>query len=180
MNARLQAVVRPAFAQVQGRWRGLSPRERLQIVGMIAIVAAALVWLVLVKPAIETLGHWDSELPKLRSQAAALKDVLADAGPVAAPGDSSLGPVERVRDNLDAAGLAGTYELQEAGDTLHIAFGRNDSPRAIAWLLDAPALGLKVQQVTLQRSEEAASPDRASLFSVQATVVMQNQSGKKS
>jgi len=178
-SERPRALVGPVLARARGTWRGLSRRERLQVAAMVAIVVSAFVWLVFAKPALDSLEHWDKELPRLRSQAAALKEVLADAGTSAALGDSSLSPADRVRESLDAASLAGAYELREVDATLRIEFAHAGASRAISWLLGAPALlGWKVQHVTLQRTESSAVLDRESQFNVQATMVAQPPSGK--
>jgi general secretion pathway protein M len=178
---RPRVLAQPLLARVQSIWHGLSPRERLQVGAMVAVVLAALCWLAFTKPALDTLAHWDEALPKLRSQAVALKEVLADTNANAVPGDSSLGPAERVRASLEAAGLAGAYELREVDATLRLAFTGGNSSRAIDWLLGAPApLGLKVQQVTLQRSDGKGPADDGNGFGVQATLIPQQQSGKGS
>ncbi|WP_411881445.1 type II secretion system protein GspM [Polaromonas sp. YR568] len=180
---RLQARLQPVLAQARSRWRGLSQRERKQILGMLAVVAVAFVWLVLVKPPLATLRHWNTELPRLRSQAAALADVLSDAGsPATAAASSSAGPAERVRASLDASGLAGAYQLREAGAAWEIEFGdAAAASRVMDWLLAAPAsLGMVVQQATLQRSEDGASPGQKSHVRATATVALKRQPGNGS
>ncbi|WP_447779895.1 type II secretion system protein GspM [Variovorax boronicumulans] len=179
--AALRRRLRPVLAQGQDRWRGLSRRERQQVVAMVIVVIVAAVWLLLAKPALDTLQHWGGELPRLRSQAAALKEVLADAGgPTAAPGDASL--EQRIRASLDAAGLVGTYRLREADAAWQIEFeGAVDVPRVMAWLLNAPArLGMAVQQVTLQRSEDRGSSGLLDQVQARATVTVQRQTGNGS
>lgn len=178
--ARLRARVQPLLVQAQDRWRNLSGRERKQIAAMVAVVAMAAVWLLLTKPALDTLQYWGNELPRLRSQAAALKDVLADAG---GPGTAARGasgpPAARLRASLDAAGLAGGYQLREAGATWQIEFERTaDVSRVMAWLLDAPAsLGMAVRQVTLQRPDDGASSEPKNRLRASATVAVQEQPG---
>jgi general secretion pathway protein M len=181
--AQLQARTQPILEQVQSRWRGLSQRERNQIAGMVAVVVMALVSLLLTKPALDTLGHWDNELPRLRSQAAALKDVLADVGrPAAAPSDSSLDTASRVRASLDAGGLADGYQLREVDSALQIEFERSaDASRVMAWLLSAPAsLGMTVQKVTLQRFEDSGSAVQKNHVRAKATMVARQKPGNGS
>ncbi|CAB3647009.1 type II secretion system protein GspM [Achromobacter pestifer] len=180
---RLRARLQPSLDQVRSRWRGLSRRERQQVLLMVAVVTGAILWLLFTKPALETLEHWDNELPRLRSQAAALQDVLADvSSPAAAPADSPLKPAERVRVSLDGAGLAGAYQLREAGPALQIEFERStDVSRVMAWLLSAPTpLGMTVQQVTLQRSDDSGSSGQKSNARAAVTVVAQRQPGNGS
>ncbi|MGJ7573591.1 type II secretion system protein GspM [Variovorax sp. RB2P76] len=175
--------MQPIHEQVANRWRGRSQRERNQIVGMIAVVVMALVWLLLTKPALDTLEHWDSELPRLRSQAAALKDVLADVGiPSAAPRDSSSDLASSVRVSLDAGGLAGGYQVREMDSALQIEFERStDASRVMAWLLGAPAsLGMTVQKVTLQRLEDSGSDVQKNHVRAKATMVARQKPGNGS
>lgn len=181
--ARLQARLQPILAQARSRWHGLSQRERKQLVWMVAVVIAALIWLLLVQPPLTTIRHWNNELPRLRSQAAALTEVLSDtAHPVMATGDSSRKPAERVRISLDAAGLTGTYALREVGPALQIAFERStDVSLVMDWLLNAPAsLDMAVQQVTLERSEDSGSPVQKSHVRAKVTVVANRQPGNGS
>jgi general secretion pathway protein M len=181
--AQLQARTQPILEQLESRWRGLSRRERNQIAGMIAVVVVALVWLLLTKPALDTLAHWGNELPRLRSQAAALKDVLADVGsPTPAPSDSSLDLASRVRASLDAGGLAGGYQVREIDSALQIEFERSaDASRVMAWLLGAPAsLGMTVQKVTLQRLEESGSDVQKNHVRAKATMVARQKPGNGS
>lgn len=182
-GAQLQARVQPVLAQAQSRWHGLSQRERSQLTLMVVVVVAAFVWLLLAKPALDTLQYWGSELPRLRSQAAALTDVLADAGsPAAAPSDSSPDPVGRVRASLGAGGLAGGYRLRDADSELQIEFESTaDTPRVMAWLLSAPAaLGMTVQKVTLQRLEDGASAVQKNHVRAKVTMVARQKTGNGS
>lgn len=168
LHARLQ----PLRAQLQGRWKALTRRERGQVLAMLCVVTVAAVWLLGIKPALDTLRYWDGELPRLRSQAAALKDVLADVGgPAVVAGDAARDPAGRVRASLDAAGLAGAYRLSEAGAELQIEIERAaDASRVAAWLLAAPgALGMTVNKAMLQRSEDAGPDGRND---VRATVAL--------
>lgn len=182
-RALLRARVQPVLARAQSRWRGLSRREHSQIALMAAVVVMAFVWLLLTKPALDTLQHWDNELPRLRSQAAALSDVLADVGsPAAAPSDSSLDPVGRIRASLDAGGLADGYQLRDTDSELEIEFeSTTDTSRAMAWLLSAPAaLGLTVQKVTLQRLEDSASAVQKNHIRAKVTMVARQKPGNGS
>ncbi|MGJ7498841.1 type II secretion system protein GspM [Variovorax sp. ZT5P49] len=173
-GAALRSRLQPVFAQGQDRWRGLSRRERLQVVGMVVVVVVAAVWLLMAKPALDSLQHWGNELPRLRSQAAALKDVLADVGGPAAAGPGDASADQRMRASLDAAGLAGAYQLREADTAWQIEFERSaDASRVMAWLLSAPgSLGMTVQQVTLQRSEDGGSAGAKSQVRARATVAV--------
>lgn len=180
-SAALRTRLQPVLALGQDRWQGLSRRERQQVVAMVVVVIVAAVWLLLAKPALDTLQHWGSELPRLRSQAAALKEVLADVdGPVATPGDASL--EQRIRASLDASDLVGAYRLRETDASWQIEFeGVTDVSQVMVWLLNAPArLGMVVQLVTVQRSEDRSSSDPMSQIRARATLAVQRQTGNGS
>jgi len=182
-GVRLQARLQSVLAQARSRWRGLPQRERKQLVWMVAVVIAAFIWLLFIQPPLATIQHWNNELPRLRSQAAALTEVLSDtAHPVMASGDSSRKPAERVRISLDAAGLTGTYALREVGPALQIEFTHaTDISPVMDWLLGAPAsLEMAVQQVTLERSEDSGSPVQKSQVRATVTVMANRQPGNGS
>lgn len=169
----LRARVTPALTLGRQRWLALSPRERQQVGAMVIAVVATATWLLLVKPAIESTRHWQNELPRLRSQAAALKDVLADAGyQPANPADTPRDRLRRLKESLATAGLAGAYTLHEgradAGTQIQIEFVPSvDVAKATAWMLAAPrALRMTVSQFSLQRGDAAATPRAEVRFTV--------------
>lgn len=180
----------------QGRWRALSDRERVQVVAMLVLVVGAAVWLLVAKPALASIRHWQEELPKLRSQAATLQEVLAEAGVVRVSLDTS--PRDRTRqvvESLAAAGLAGRYRLAaprtDAGATARAARAADgadadatsnaverpieieflptaDTTQALSWLMQAPpGLRLAVERLTIERGA-AAVPAGASSASAPA------------
>ncbi|UXH77429.1 type II secretion system protein GspM [Roseateles amylovorans] len=170
----LQRQLKPLVDAAQDRWRALSPRERLQIVGMVVAVVATAVWLLWARPALASIRHWENELPRLRSQAAALKDILgADGQPAARP--SAITPqdrLQRLRASLDGAGLAGAYVLSDDGAAIHIEFDRAvDLSKGMAWLLAGPpTLQMKVAQFSLQRLDDR--PISASRSDVRFTITI--------
>ncbi|MFT4173112.1 MAG: type II secretion system protein GspM [Rhodocyclaceae bacterium] len=153
--ARLRARLHPLLAHTADRWRSLTPRERGQVLLMIAVLCAALLWLVFTQPALRTLRHWQEETPRLRSQATALRRVLADVMPPHSVAEAPARPVvERLAASLDAGGLTGAYRIRPAGADWVVAFEQPvDAARLAAWLMNAPTtLDLTIRQATLQRA----------------------------
>ena len=159
-HARLQSLREHGLAH----WHRLTPGERLQLKLLVTVLAAALIWLLGTRPALHSLRYWNEELPRLRSQSAALQEVLAEVGsPQAAQAPPLSTAIHRIALSLDQAGLAGSYRLQQSGTELCLFFTPTvDAYRLGAWLLHAPAtLGLTVQHATLERganSESASLP----------------------
>ncbi|QTF08718.1 type II secretion system protein M [Brenneria izadpanahii] len=181
---KMGARVRPVLVQTRGRWLALNRRERRQIVLTAAALVAAVVWLLLVKPALDTLAYWDRELPRLHSQAAALQEVLADVGVAAGAPTSSLPPVARLTASLDNAGLAGHNRIEMSGDALLLAFeSPTDAARLMSWLLNAPAsLGMSVQHAILSRppeENELPASDRPVRVHATVTVAVQSSAGRE-
>lgn len=155
--ARVRARLQPSISQAVNRWHGLGPRERKQVLLMLGVLVAAVLWLLFTKPALDSLRYWDDEMPRLRSQAAALQDVLADVSTPLRVEDTSTQTVsERVGASLDQGGFAGTYQVRNSGPDLVVEFEQPVvSTQLVAWLMSAPAaLGLSVKQVTLQRDHD--------------------------
>ncbi|MEH6499580.1 MAG: type II secretion system protein GspM [Pseudoalteromonas distincta] len=180
MKARLNAL-QPALARMRGRWQALSAKERKQILAMVVVVGFAIIWLSLVKPALDTLAHWEEELPRLRTQANTLQMVLAEVGAPAMADSATQTPAEQLRASLNHAGFADTYLIDQRENTLHIDFQQpTDAAQLLAWLLSTSASpGMTVQQLTLQRLDEGGLQSPPGL--VRAQVVMATeQTGKGS
>ncbi|MEC5319223.1 type II secretion system protein GspM [Brenneria populi subsp. brevivirga] len=179
----LRERIRPVLTRARDEWRRLSRRERRQIALMGAVLAVAAVWLLLVKPALDTLAYWHGELPRLRSQAAALQEILADVGVGAQTPSASLPPVERLRTSLDEAGLAGSHRIEASGEAFQIVFERpTDAARLANWLLNAPApLGMSVRRAVLSRQpeeDEGRAPGGAVRVHAVVTLAVQPSAGR--
>ncbi|WP_342325144.1 type II secretion system protein GspM [Kosakonia sp. BYX6] len=157
-----QRVVLP-LRQVVLYWRGLTRRERQQVAGMIAVLAIALVWLLLTRPALNTLSHWQQELPRLRSQHAALQKVLAEVGggPIN-NGARQESPEQRLAQSIAAAGLTEQHAVQAEGASWVLIFAQPvNAQRLVSWLLSASATtGMAVQQVSIERVDAGETDTR--------------------
>lgn len=164
--------VKPSLHKAARYWQGLTARERKQVLLMSAILAGALAWLFFTRPALKTLNHWQQELPRLRSQQAALQTVLAEVGG-ASPSASGT-PQARLAQSLSAAGLS--CKLHAEGQTIMLACDQPvEATTLINGLLTAPALsGMRVTQATIARVKAEGARTR-----VTASVMLaEQQQGK--
>ncbi|AYN19504.1 type II secretion system protein GspM [Alcaligenes aquatilis] len=167
--------VQPSVSQAVNRWHGLRSRERKQVLVMLGVLIAAVLWLLFTKPALDSLRYWVDEMPRLRSQAAALQDVLADVSVPSSAGGTFTQPAsERIRVSLEQRGFGGTYQVRNSGSEIVVEIEHPVmSAQFVAWLMMAPAtVGLSVKQVTLQRDH---STPAAQTSQITATVTLAEQ-----
>lgn len=171
--------VQPSVSQAVNRWHDLRSRERQQVLVMLGVLIAAVLWLLFTKPALDSLRYWADEMPRLRSQAVALQGVLADVGtPPPVEGMSTQPISERVRASLDQGGFAGTYQVRNSGSDLVVAIEQPvASTSLVSWLMNAPtALGLNVKQVTLQRDHDEPAGETSRITATVTLAEQQQQS----
>lgn len=150
-----------AVVSLQARWRGLSRRERwlLGIGG--AVLAAALVDLLLVSPALRGIERLEAALPQQRQQLATLEALAAEArrlSSAAAPSAAAGALRPETERSLAAAGLAGAAGQWSTEDGA-VEFRLTGVPaRAVLdWAAAVtPALRARIVRLTLER--EAAGP----------------------
>ena len=135
--------------QARQRWQALAPRERRAVALAVAVLGSFFCWQVLVAPALTRIEHWNTETPKLRSQAQAL-DALLGQRPADLAG--------ALAQSLDEAGLRAHSQLDAEGDGWHLAWRQAPAEPAMAWLQHIPPrLGLSVGQLSLRRDPGAGT-----------------------
>jgi general secretion pathway protein M len=141
-------------ASAQQFWQRSSARDK-RILRITAVVLPVMVlWYGLIQPPLQRIDHWQTELPRLRSQVVTLEAVLAEVeGPAVTPG---AGTLQALQERLDAVGLAGCYSLKSSAETgtttWQLTLESAPAEALLNWLLDdAPRLGLQVRDVHLQR-----------------------------
>lgn len=140
--------LRPArqwLRESTARWQALSGRDRLAVGAAALVMALALLWLAATKPALETIAHWQRDLPKLRAQSHELDQVLAGVPVARAPGASgATGPSESPQAGLDRAELQGAYRIELVVSDAPPGPGK--APPAKAWRIafEQPAPAAKV------------------------------------
>lgn len=167
-------------------WRRLSPRER-RLLGLAALLlAAAIVWLAGLRPALDTLRQAREQLPVLQAQASELEAVVLESRALGRSRRGTLSAEETaaaLQDSLRRAGLHENSRLGSAradGDRVQRVLTVDRAPAAglMAWLAQLP----EVAQVRVRRLELARSHvdgrDRPGMLSgtVELTLPMRNPS----
>jgi type II secretory pathway component PulM len=121
-------------AQVQARWQPLALREKRMVGGMALALIGLLLWVALIQPPLKKIAYWQTETPKLRAQTEALEVLLREVS-VRPDGQSVAQSLEQT---LQASGLAGHYQLQEAQGRLAIDLRRGAGRRRARLAVEHP------------------------------------------
>jgi general secretion pathway protein M len=167
-------------ARFQPFWQGLARREQRLLAGTALVFGGWLVWLLLIQPPLKKIDYWQTETPKLRTQAQTLDVLLRDVTTPASGADLQ----QALRQNLDASGLAGRYQLQ-ATDAANpqgwlLTFDAAPADAVLGWLLGrARQFSLEVVEARLQRSKTAPDQPTTGAGSLSGTVRMNQAQGAK-
>ncbi|WP_447981449.1 type II secretion system protein GspM [Achromobacter kerstersii] len=97
----LRKPIDPALARARQRYLALAPRERRLVTGAGALLGAAVVFVTLIEPPLNTMRKLQAELPVLRGQAATVADLTTQARTLrqrsAAPSASMPSPPNSAR-----------------------------------------------------------------------------------
>ncbi|MFJ3465624.1 type II secretion system protein GspM [Achromobacter spanius] len=153
--------VDPALARARQRYQALAPRERRLVTGAALLLGAAIVFVTLIEPALNTVRKLQAELPGLRAQAATVADLTAQASALrqrsAAPAGAMPSTAELAA-SLERAGLpAGQWTLadSEAGGVA-LSLDQAPSSALMRWLDGAGRdWGLAISHVDLTRAANA-------------------------
>lgn len=156
-------------------WSRLAASERRLLVLCAVVVAGAGSWLAVIEPALGRIERSREELRRLERTGRELQDLLRQAGPAlavaadtaantAANAPFAAPPTAVSADALDrwldAAGLAGRYQVALEDGAWRVTFQRASAGAVAAWLLAGPApLPLALAQVALQRQDQAEAAD---------------------
>lgn len=151
----------PALARARQRYQALAPRERRLVAGAGLLLGAALVFVSLIEPPLNTVRKLQAELPALRAQAAAVADLTARAAALrqrsALPAGAMPGKAELAA-SLERAGLPqGQWSLGEL-DAGGVELSLNQAPASalLRWLDGAGRdWGLAITQADLTRAANA-------------------------
>ncbi|MPT28462.1 MAG: type II secretion system protein M [Achromobacter sp.] len=152
----------PAADRARQRYQALAPRERRLVTGTGLLLALALVFTLLVEPALDTARTLREELPRLRGQAALVADLTTQAAALrkhAAAPATALPTAADLGASLARAGLPAdrwTLEPPGQGDSVTLAVTELPASALLRWLEDSTAdWGLAVRQVALTRATNA-------------------------
>lgn len=153
----------PALARwartLQRQWLALNTKERRQIIILAILASGALIWLLGIRPALQTRQYWRQELPRLHRQAAELEQLLQHWGQAPAKASPAARPwTMLLQDSLKQAGLNAHIRVVEPD--IHLDFtAATSASDLIGWLVPASErLGLSVQHVRMERLETAGRP----------------------
>lgn len=152
----------PATARARLRYQALAARERRLVDGAGIVLGLALVFTLLLEPALDSVRKLRDELPRLRGQAAAVADLTRQAAAlrntVAAPA-ATLPPAADIGASLARAGLpADHWRLDHPGQGDSVTLAVTDIPASalLRWLEHSVGdWGLTVGKVELTRATNA-------------------------
>ncbi|ANN74327.1 type II secretion system protein GspM [Bordetella bronchialis] len=161
LPAPLLARCRDTAERASRYWTRLTPRERRLLRALGAILTAAAVFALGLRPAWRDIERWRDELPRLRAQAAAVDALVQEARALKREQGNRI-PArdmeEALRASLARAALGGTQQVGKTPDdkAWRIAFDDASPAALFDWLAHAPAfLHLRVVQVHIVRPRDS-------------------------
>ncbi|QEQ22933.1 type II secretion system protein M [Achromobacter xylosoxidans] len=152
----------PAARRARQRYQALAPRERLLVNGAAALLGAALVFTVLIEPALDSVRKLRDELPRLRGQAAMVADLTTQAATLRGKRTGPAATLPTAADigaSLERAGLpADHWKVAQPGpgDRITVAVTEIPSSALLRWLENTVGdWGLMVKTVALTRATNA-------------------------
>ncbi|KGD92445.1 general secretion pathway protein GspM [Achromobacter sp. RTa] len=152
----------PALARARLRYQALAPRERRLLAGAGLALGAALAFVGLIEPPLNTMRKLHAELPALRAQAATVADLSAQAMTLRSRSATPAGtvpPAAELAASLERAGLPAaqwTLGEPEAGPGVLLTLAQAPSSALLRWLDGAARdWGLAVRRVDLARAANA-------------------------
>ena len=145
------------------RWDNLAPRERTMLAGAVTIVVLALVWWVLLGPALSTLRAASTQHRELDVQLQTMHRLQAEALALQNQPKMSYDDALRALESSVTQRLAGTGQLNVAGERATVTL-RSAQPETLArWLTQARVNARAVpSEVRLSRNPITAQQGIAS------------------
>jgi len=168
LPAAWQARWRNARDAAGRQWTRMTERER-RLARMLAIVlAAAALFLLMIRPAWRDAARWQAELPRLRAQAATI-DALVQETRALRRNQGARVPLPamegELRASLEQAALGGSHRVagQDDGHAWEIRFENVSAGALFDWLMHGPALlRLRLEQARISRPRDALGKPVAS------------------
>jgi general secretion pathway protein M len=137
------------------RWTALAPRERLGLTLAATVVGIAVVWAVLLAPALRTLKSAGPQAAVLAGELDRMQAMQARARALQA--QPAVAPQEALKSlQTAAAGLGKSATLQVIGDQATLTLKQLPAPALAQWLNPTTGLGLSPADAQLQRDASTA------------------------
>ncbi|WP_313371902.1 type II secretion system protein GspM [Achromobacter animicus] len=153
--------VDPALSHARQRYQALAPRERRLVAGAALLLGAAIGFVTLIEPALNTVRKLQAELPGLRAQAATVADLTTQAAALrqrSAAHGGAMPSTAELAASLERAGLpAGQWKLADAeSGGVELSLDQAPSSALMRWLDGAGRdWGLSISKVDLSRAANA-------------------------
>lgn len=158
----LRARLQPLARQTRAAWQQRTPREQALLRGGALLLVAVLLWVVALRPALQTIQTAHRQLPVLGAQAARLGAVILEAE-VLSRGRSGVIPAsdteQALRTSLRAAGLETVSVLSRSEGGVakeaqwQVQFTNAPAGRIMEWMTDLPFVAqMQTRRVDLARS----------------------------
>ncbi|WP_158213237.1 type II secretion system protein GspM [Pigmentiphaga sp. NML080357] len=147
-------------ADASRRWARLAPRERRLLTIAGAVAGAAIVFLLFVEPAWTRYAHLEKQLPLLRTQAARVDALTAEARSLQRVTSGRMTAEETrqaLADSLDRAGIAAEVTPASppsgpAGEAWQVSFDQVQAAGLMQWLASVPGqTRLQLAEADLER-----------------------------
>lgn len=119
------------------RWTRLAPREQILVAAATALVAAALVWLVLLGPALSTLRSADVQHRALDAQLQRMLGLRAQAQAMQSQPKQNFDEAMRQLETTVRQRLGTTARMSIAGDRVTLALAGTPPDALAQWLAQA-------------------------------------------
>lgn len=152
----------PAWRAAQARWNTLAPREQRLVRMAVLLLGLALVWVVLMAPALRTLRQSEAQQRSLQAQWQQMQGLRAQA--LALQAQPALNPddAQRALQSSVSQVLGGAAQLSVAGDRATLSLRGVPAAALAQWLAQARVNARAVPtEARLQRSAAPAAGDTA-------------------
>jgi general secretion pathway protein M len=149
-------------------WQRLAPRERVGVALAASVVGVALIWGLLVAPALTTLRQAEQQRVDLAAQAQQMQRLAQQAQALKALPQLNAADALRALQTATEQRLGDAAKLTAQGDRASVTLTRVNAAQLAAWLADARANArATVREMRLTRAAPAApgTPGNAPLWS---------------
>ena len=123
--------------QLRARWEGLAPREKVLVAAAVAVVAIALVWMLLLGPALSTLNSAEQQRRALDTQLQRMRSLQAQAQALQSQPKQGGEEALRLLDLSVRQRLGTTARMATMGDRVTLTLTGTQPDALAQWLTQA-------------------------------------------